>query len=65
MKILTNNSIFEIAESIFFEVVTELNIENKCFDTFNGSSINTDYGSNLYYAIESALSESLNIQIEA
>ena len=65
MKILTNNSIFEVAENIFFEVITELNIENKCFDNFNGSSINTDFGSNLYYAIESALSESLNIQIEA
>ena len=65
MQILTNDSIFEIAENIFFEVVSELNLENKCFDTFNGSSINTDYGSSLYYAIESALNESLNIKIEA
>jgi hypothetical protein len=65
MQILTNDSIFEIAENIFFEIVIELNLENKCFDNFDGSSINTNYGTSLYYAIESALSESLNIQIEA
>lgn len=60
MNGLRDEQIYSLAESIYFNVIAELNLTEQCIedDAENeGCTRNTERGQNLYFTIEETLQE--------
>ena len=60
---LTFDEVCDLAKDIYWEVVDKFNAEDKCVmdDPDNkGGTRNTEFGQELYYAIEDTIKESIN-----
>ena len=56
MSNLNIETVSEIAESVYFSVIDELDLKDECINfLIDGSSENTMKGQELYYLIESAI----------
>ena len=60
-KGLSDEQIYSLAEQVYFNVVEQLGIEDKCIednpDGEIGETRNTDYGRDLYFSIEATIQE--------
>lgn len=62
---LTFDEVCDLAKDIYWEVVDKFNAEDKCVmdDPDNkGGTRNTEFGQELYYAIEDTIKESINYE---
>jgi len=59
------DEVCDLANDIYWEVVNKFNAEDKCVmdDPNNkGGTRNTEFGQELYYAIEDTIKESINFE---
>ena len=59
------DEVCDLANDIYWEVVNKFNAEDKCVmdDPDNkGGTRNTEFGQELYYAIEDTIKESINFE---
>jgi len=60
MSNLNIETVSEIAESVYFSVIDELDLTDECINfLIDGSSENTMRGQELYFMIESAIESAL------
>jgi len=59
------HSISEIAESVYFSVIDELDMNDECINMLiDGSTENTIRGQELYYLIEDAINNAINSEVQ-
>ena len=60
------DEVCSIADKVYWNVIDELGIENKCVekDKSTGGTKNTDYGRELYYLIEDSVKDAINYKEE-
>ena len=64
INILELETICDIADRVYFDVIDHLGIESKCVedDSENEGTQNTEFGSELYYLIENAIKSAIDFQ---
>jgi hypothetical protein len=66
-KVIIQEDVWELADTLYWEVVTKLNIVDECVvddpDNSEGTR-NTEKGESLYYAIEDTIQAWFNMDME-
>ena len=64
INILELDQICNIADEVYFDVISKLNIYDKCVqdDPDTDGTKNTEFGTELYYSIEDAVMTAINYQ---
>lgn len=63
INVLELDQVCNIASEVYFEIVDQFNLHDKAIIEFaDGSSENTQYGSELYYSIEEAVKSAIDYQ---
>ena len=63
-EVITDNDLFDLADAIYWRVVEGLGIEDQCVedDLETGGTKNTQKGINLYWTIEQAILDHVEIK---
>lgn len=66
INILELDQICNIADKVYFDVISKLNIYDKCVqdDPSTDGTMNTEFGTELYYSIEDAVMTAIDYQGE-
>lgn len=63
INILELDQVCNIASEVYFEIVDQFNLRDKAIIEFaDGSSENTQYGTELYYSIEDTIKHAIDYQ---
>jgi hypothetical protein len=64
-NILELDQVYTIADRVYWEILDELGIEDKCiYEVKNEGTRNTDFGEAIYFRIEEAVKEAVNFDDE-
>ena len=66
INILELDQVYNIADKVYFDVINKLNIYDKCVqdDPSTDGTMNTQFGTELYYSIEDSIKSAIDYQGE-